>query len=205
MRILLSSRNPGKAREVRAALADLPIRLLTLDEAGVAAEAEESGATYGENALEKARLAAEESGLPALADDSGIEVDALPGELGPRSARFGGEGLDDAGRNRLLLERLEGVEEARRGARFVCVLAFCRPGGRSRLFEGELPGRILTAPRGEGGFGYDPLLFLPERGCTVAELEGETKNRISHRGRALAAFHEWLREEIGREGQAAKG
>lgn len=196
MNILLASGNPGKAREVRAALAGLPVRVLTPEEAGAALEVEETGSTYAENALLKAWAACRAGGLPSLADDSGIEVDALPGELGVRSARFGGEGLDDSGRNRLLVQRMEGVEEARRGARFVCVLAFVRPDGGFSLFEGDLPGRVLETPRGEGGFGYDPLLYLPSRGCTVAELDVETKNRISHRGKALAAFREWLAKEL---------
>lgn len=199
MEIVLASRNPGKAREVAAYLVGLPVRLQTLDAAGVSAEVEEDGATYAENALKKARGAAEATGLPALADDSGIEVDALPGELGVRSARFGGEGLDDAGRNRRLLERLAGVAEARRGGRFRCALAFCRPDGAHHFFGGELEGRVLESPRGAGGFGYDPLLFLPELGCTVAELDIETKNRISHRGRALAAFRAWLEQELEKE------
>ncbi|MBI3126543.1 MAG: RdgB/HAM1 family non-canonical purine NTP pyrophosphatase [Candidatus Tectomicrobia bacterium] len=196
MILLLASGNPGKAREVGAALAGLPVRVVTPKEAGISLEVEETGSTYAENALLKAEAACRAGGLPALADDSGIEVDALPGELGVRSARFGGEGLDDAGRNRLLLERLAGVEEARRGARFVCVLAFVRPGGRFGFFEGELSGRVLAEPRGEGGFGYDPLLYLPSLGRTVAELDLETKNRISHRGRALAAFRGWLAREL---------
>ena len=196
MILLLASGNPGKAREVGAALAGLPVRVVTPKEAGISLEVEETGSTYAENALLKAEAACRAGGLPALADDSGIEVDALPGELGVRSARFGGEGLDDAGRNRLLLKRLAGVEEARRGARFVCVLAFVRPDGRFGFFEGELPGRVLAEPRGEGGFGYDPLLYLPSLGRTVAELDLETKNRISHRGRALAAFRGWLAQEL---------
>jgi XTP/dITP diphosphohydrolase len=200
MRIVLASRNPGKAREVRAALEGLPVRLLTLEEAGVRGKIEETGTAYAENARSKAEEASRLSGFPSLADDSGIEVEVLPGELGPRSARFGGEGLDDAERNRLLLFRLEDVEEKDRGARYVCVLAYHAPGGPSVLFEGELRGRVLQAPRGEGGFGYDPLLYLPERGCTAAELDLTTKNSISHRGRALTAFRAWLAEELANGG-----
>jgi len=196
VKILLASRNANKAREVRAALEGLPVSLLTLDEAGVDLEVEETGATYAENARMKAEAACRASGLPSLADDSGIEVDALPGELGVRSARFGGEGLDDAGRNRLLLERMEGVADAARGARFVCVLAFCRPDGRFGFFEGVLQGRVLREPRGAGGFGYDPVMYLSGMGCAVAELALADKNRISHRGRALAAFRDWLAREL---------
>ncbi len=196
MKILLATRNAGKLREVRAALGDLPVEVLSQDEAGIDAEVIEDGQTYAENALKKAETICRASGVPALADDSGVEVDALPGELGVHSARFGGEGLDDGGRNRLLIERLEGVAEDKRGGRYVCVLAFCRPGEEPVFFEGELPGRVLDAPRGEGGFGYDPLFYLPDQNCTAAELDLETKNRISHRGRALAAFRRWLAGEL---------
>lgn len=196
MKILLATRNAGKLREVRAALGDLPVEVQSLDEAGIDAEVIEDGETYAENALKKAETICRASGLPALADDSGVEVDALPGELGIYSARFGGEGLDDAGRNRLLIERLNGVAEDKRGGRYVCVLAFYRPGEEPVFFEGELPGRVLDAPRGEGGFGYDPLFYLPDQGCTAAELDLETKNRISHRGLALAAFRRWLADEL---------
>lgn len=181
---------------MRDALEGLPIELLSQDEAGIEIDVVEDGETYADNALKKAQAICQRSGLPALADDSGIEVEALPDELGVYSARFGGEGLDDRGRNRLLVERLEEVAEERRGARFVCVLAFCRPGKEPEFFEGELPGKVLPAPRGNGGFGYDPLLYLPEHGCSVAELDLKIKNQISHRGKALAAFRRWLEEEL---------
>ena len=192
MKIVLASRNAGKAREARAALEGTGVELLGMDEAGLDFEVEETGETYAENALLKARAACAASGLHALADDSGVEVDALPGELGVRSARFGGEGLDDSGRNALLIEKMAGVPEARRGARYVCVLAFMKPDGWFGFFEGALRGRLLRAPRGEGGFGYDPLMYLPDRGCAVSELPLEVKNRVSHRGAALARFRAWL-------------
>lgn len=195
MKIVLASRNAGKAREARAALEGTGVELLGMDEAGLDFEVEETGETYAENALLKARAACAASGLPALADDSGVEVDALPGELGVRSARFGGEGLDDSGRNALLIEKMLGVPEARRGARYVCVLAFVKPDGWFGFFEGALHGRLLRAPRGEGGFGYDPLMYLPDRGCAVSELPLEVKNRVSHRGAALARFRAWLAKE----------
>ena len=195
MKIVLASRNAGKAREARAALEGTGVDLLGMAEAGLDFEVEETGATYAENALLKARAACAASGLPALADDSGVEVDALPGELGVRSARFGGEGLDDSGRNALLIEKMLGVPEARRGARYVCVLAFMKPDGWFGFFEGALRGRLLRAPRGAGGFGYDPLLYLPERGCAVSELPLGVKNRVSHRGAALARFRAWLAKE----------
>lgn len=192
MKIVLASRNAGKAREARAALEGTGVELLGMDEAGLDFEVEETGETYAENALLKARAACAASGLPALADDSGVEVDALPGELGVRSARFGGEGLDDSGRNALLIEKMAGVPEAQRGARYVCVLAFMKPDGWFGFFEGALRGRLLRAPCGEGGFGYDPLMYLPDRGCAVSELPLEVKNRVSHRGAALARFRAWL-------------
>ena len=195
MKIVLASGNPGKAREVRAALEGLDVELLSPDEAGIGFDVEETGSTYAENALIKARAACEASGLPALADDSGVEVDALPGELGIRSARFGGEGLDDSGRNALLLDRMREVADAARGARYVCVLAYLKPDGWFGFFEGALYGRILRAPQGEGGFGYDPLMYLPDHGCAVSELPLDVKNRISHRGTALAEFREWLARE----------
>ncbi len=200
MRIVLASGNPGKAREVRAALGGVDVELLTPAEAGIVFEVEETGDTYAQNALIKAQAACAASGLPALADDSGVEVDALPDALGVRSARFGGEGLDDAGRNALLLERMREVPAERRGALYVCVLAYVKPSGWFGFFEGTLAGEILHAPRGAGGFGYDPLMYLPAHGCTVSELPLEVKNRISHRGCALAAFRSWLarEKEIGR-------
>ena len=195
MKIVLASGNPGKAREVRAALLGMGVELLLPHEAGFRFDVEETGSTYAENALIKARAACEASRLPALADDSGVEVDALPGELGVRSARFGGNGLDDSGRNALLLEKMREVPEAERGARYACVLAYVKPDGWFGFFEGVLGGRILRAPRGEGGFGYDPLMYLPEHGCAVSELPLDLKNRVSHRGLALAEFRAWLARE----------
>ncbi len=195
MKIILASGNPGKAREVRAALEGMDVDLLLPAEAGIEFDVEETGDTYAQNALIKARVVCEASGFPALADDSGVEVDALPGELGVRSARFGGEALDDSGRNALLLEKMRDVAEAERGARYACVLAYVKPNGWFGFFEGALYGRILRAPRGEGGFGYDPLMYLPAHGCAVSELPLEVKNRISHRGLALAEFRAWLARE----------
>jgi len=178
------------------ALEGLPVSAISQDEAGIETHVAEDGVTYRENACLKAETISQMSGLPALADDSGIEVDALSGELGIHSARFGGEGLDDVGRNRLLVERLKNVEEGRRGGRYVCVLAFCCSEKEPVYFKGELRGRILRSPRGRGGFGYDPLMYLPETGCTVAELDTETKNKLSHRGKALAAFRDWVSVEF---------
>jgi XTP/dITP diphosphohydrolase len=153
---------------------------------------EETGTTYEDNALIKARAAAAMTGALAVADDSGIEVDALGGEPGVFSARFGGEGLDDEGRTMHLLARLDGVPEARRTARYRCVLALVTPGGAARCVEGTAEGVILTAPRGTGGFGYDPVFLYPPLGRTFAELAPEDKDRVSHRGAAMRALRPLL-------------
>lgn len=183
-RVLLATNNPGKVREYREILAGLPIELVTPQEIGLALEIPETGATYEENARRKARAFAAASGLLALADDSGLEVDALGGEPGVHSHRYDGGQGSDAERYRLLLSRLEGVPMAQRTARFRCVIAVATPEGELYTCEGECPGVILTEPRGDGGFGYDPVFWLPEMGRTMAELAPEEKNRVSHRGRA---------------------
>jgi len=148
---------------------------------------EESGATYAENALIKARATAAHAGVLALGDDSGIEVDALHGAPGVRSARFGGSGLDDRGRVAHLLGLLDNVPDDARGARFVCVIALVGPDDGERLVEGACEGRIARAPRGAGGFGYDPVFFYPPLGGTFGELTDAQKATVSHRGRAAAA------------------
>jgi XTP/dITP diphosphohydrolase len=155
---------------------------------------EETGDTYAANALIKARAGVRLTGALTLGDDSGLELDALDGAPGLHSARFGGFGLDDAGRNRLLLEALRGVEEARRTARFRCVIAMVDVDGREQLVEGAAEGRILTAPRGTGGFGYDPLFYYPPLGRTFGELSGPQKAQVSHRGRAVQAVRRLLTE-----------
>lgn len=193
--IVLASRNPGKLVEIRALLGALPVRLLGLDGFPEAILPEE-GDAYEANALAKARSAARATNRWALADDSGLEVDALQGAPGPRSARFGGPGLDDAGRSRALLDALAGVPAARRMARFVCVAALVTPHGGAWCFRGECRGRILEAPRGEAGFGYDPV-FAPEGSSrSMAELSAEEKNRISHRAHAFRALARALEREI---------
>ncbi|HSJ96022.1 MAG TPA: non-canonical purine NTP pyrophosphatase, partial [Myxococcota bacterium] len=148
---------------------------------------------YAANAAAKALAAARASGLPALGDDSGLEVEALGGAPGPRSARFGGPGLDDAGRTRALLAALDGVPAERRGARFVCVAALATPDGVVATARGECPGRIATEPRGSAGFGYDPIFETAPGGPTMAELPEAEKERISHRGRAFRALGPSLR------------
>lgn len=184
-RIVVASQNPGKAREIARILSDWEVSSLA-DHPPV--DFPEEGGDYTENARVKARVAAKTIGLPCVADDSGLEVDALEGRPGAYSARYGGPGLDDEGRWRKLLEELEGVPSPR-GARFYCVAACAWPDGESVVAEGECRGRILEAPRGEGGFGYDPV-FAPDAGGgrSMAELAREEKDAISHRGRALEAL-----------------
>lgn len=194
MRLALASANPGKLREIQALLTPLGLTVATAAELGFSEDVEETGATFAENAQLKACAVARALQLPALADDSGLAVEALDGRPGVLSARYAGPGADDAQRNAKLLEELAGVPEERRGAAFVCVMACCRPDGRVLLSEGRLEGRIALAPRGQGGFGYDPVFELPGRGLTVAMLSTGEKNAISHRGRALAGLAPGLRE-----------
>jgi XTP/dITP diphosphohydrolase len=159
---------------------------VSLDDLGVAGEPVEDGLTFETNARIKARFAARATGLPALADDSGLEVDALGGAPGLRSARYGGPGLDDAGRRALLLDALRDVPDDRRTARFRCVIAIVDPQGREWVVEGVAEGTITREPRGEGGFGYDPLFYYPPLGRPFAELDDTEKSDVSHRGRAAA-------------------
>lgn len=193
--VVLATRNPGKLREVRALLAGLPVEWVGLSAIGAVALPEE-GDEYAANAAAKARAAARASGLLALGDDSGLEVEALGGAPGPRSARFGGPGLDDAGRIRALLAALAGVPPERRAARFVCVAALAAPDGSIVTARGECPGWIAEAPRGAAGFGYDPIFTPAPDGLTLAELPDEEKDRISHRGHAFRALEPWLRARL---------
>ncbi|MBW6392918.1 RdgB/HAM1 family non-canonical purine NTP pyrophosphatase [Billgrantia antri] len=193
--LVLASANPGKIREFRQLFADLGLRVRPQSEFGVV-DVEETGLTFVENALLKARAASRASGLPALADDSGLEVDFLSGRPGIYSARYAGEPKSDARNNAKLLEALSGVSGPARSGRYWCALVYLRhaddpvPLIVQRSWEGE----ILQQPRGEGGFGYDPLFWLPSLGRSVAELDSEEKNRLSHRGRALEAMLAALRE-----------
>ncbi len=184
MDLLIATTNAGKLAEIQAALKELPVRILSLKDFPAAPEVVEDGATFEENAVKKARALAAFSGLPALADDSGLEVDALGGAPGIYSARYSGDDADDARNNRKLLDQLAGLSEERRGARFVCVLALSALQGEW-LFRAECPGRIAFAPRGANGFGYDPLFLYAPLGRTFGELDRETKSRVSHRGLAL--------------------
>jgi XTP/dITP diphosphohydrolase len=196
MRLLVATMNPGKIRELARALDSTGIEVLGLDHLGNVPDVEETGETFEENARLKAEAYSRLTDLPVLADDSGIEVDALGGAPGVHSARWGGPELDDPGRCRLLLKKISGVEDPeRRTARFRCVLALARGGETLATFEGVVEGRILTEPRGENGFGYDPVFFHPPSGCTTAQLSTEEKQRISHRGRAIEAFLKALRDK----------
>jgi len=190
---VLATGNRYKVEEIRAILADLGIVVRSLSEFPGAPEVVEDGATYRDNALRKARAAAEFTGKPALADDTGLEVDALGSRPGLYAARFAGEGCTFQDNIRKLLGLLEGVPVERRGARFVCVLAFVDPGGHEQIVEGELRGRITETQSGVGGFGYDPVFYVPEAGKTLAELAPDEKNRISHRRRALDKAREIIK------------
>ncbi len=207
MKIVLASRNPKKIGELRTLLAEtLPeVEVLSLDEVGITGEIEETGATFEENALIKARAAAA-SGYIGVGDDSGLSVEALGGEPGVYSARFawvktGTDAHDDAANNRVLLSLLEGLPAERRGAAFVSTVACVFPDGRSFVVRGEVKGRILTEYHGAGGFGYDPLFYYEPYGKTLAEVTPAEKNAVSHRGKAIRAFAERLKAEIGKEPQ----
>ena len=186
--LLIATRNPGKIREFRHLLAELPFELLGLEDFGIALEVEETGRTFEQNARLKAEGYAAVSGALTLADDSGLEVDALGGEPGVRSARYGGPGLGDAGRLDLLLKNMERVPGWRRKARFRAVIALAGPGERGILHiaQGVVEGAICHQPIGTGGFGYDPVFWLPDRAKTIAQLSQGEKNAISHRAKAAA-------------------
>ena len=183
--IVLATRNPGKIRELNDMLAGFGLRVLGLADFPDIGEIEETGTTFQENAAIKARAVATATGLVALADDSGLVVDALGGAPGVYSARYSDPGATDARNNEKLLTALSGVPEEKRACRFVSVIVAMTPGGDSILAEGRWEGRVLNAPRGDNGFGYDPLFFDPELGKSAAELPREVKNGRSHRGRAL--------------------
>jgi XTP/dITP diphosphohydrolase len=189
VKVVVATRNQGKLREIVPLLAELKLDLATIDELAPDAELREDGATFEENALAKARQAARATGLPAIADDSGLEVDALDGAPGVYSARYAGPNADDSRNNAKLLEALRDLPPARRAARFRCVAVFVDPSrGVEIVRDGACAGEILTAPRGSDGFGYDPLFLVPAEGRTMAELPLEEKNRLSHRAAAFRAL-----------------
>ena len=183
--ILVATSNNHKLGEY-AALLNLPdLQLVSLRDVGIAADAPEDGDTFTANSLQKAHYYAKKSGVVTLADDSGIVVDALGGAPGVYSARYGTPDLDDTGRRRLLLANVNALGDVDRSARFVCVIAVVTPDGRELLSEGVCEGQIADVEAGEGGFGYDPIFWLPAHGCTIAQLSADQKNALSHRGKAV--------------------
>ena len=188
MKLLVATNNPGKLEEYRHLLRDLPLEVTNLGDEKIDFEPEETGSTFEENAILKAGAFAEQSGLLTLADDSGLEIDALGGAPGVHSARYGGtQRGEDVRRYRLVLHQLADIPWTRRTARSRCVVAIAVPGGRLETAEGAVEGIIAFDPQGEHGFGYDPIFFVPEYACTLAQLAPEIKNRISHRARAAHA------------------
>ncbi len=192
--LLLATRNLHKLEEFRAIFSDLPLRLLSLRDLQLAIDVEETGTTYAENAELKARAYAQVSNMSTLADDSGLEIDALGGAPGVQSARYLGSETSYEERFRVILELLKGLSLDQRSARFRCVIALVEPLGNIRIVEGVVEGVIADGPRGTNGFGYDPIFSLPELGKTFAELEPEYKNRISHRARAAQSARKLLED-----------
>lgn len=193
-KIIFATGNEGKMREVRMILQDLGVEILSLKEAGIAADVEENGTTFEENAVIKATEIMKMCGEIVLADDSGLEVDALNKEPGIYSARYMGHDTSYHIKNKSLIDRLEGKSGEERNARFVCVIAAALPDGRVFTTRGTMEGQIGYKERGENGFGYDPIFYLPEYGCYSAELPLEEKNKLSHRGKALRLMKEKLKE-----------
>jgi len=194
-KLLLATNNQAKVGEYKSLLKNIPLELVTLAERGITTVVDEVGESLEENVRLKATLLATESQLLALADDSGLEVDALGGEPGRLSARYAGEGASDRDRVNYLLSRLGNVPWQKRSARFRCVIALATPSGEVELCSGECRGIITFEPRGEQGFGYDPVFYLPELGKTMAELPLEIKNRVSHRGQAARKVYQVLKKQ----------
>ena len=187
-KIVFATANEGKVKEIKEILGDFPIEVVSMKEMGITADIEENGTTFEENSLIKARALAKLTGLPALADDSGLEVDYLNGEPGIYSARYLGRDTDYDYKNNYIIDKLSGAKGEERSARFVCVISLVLPDGREFVERGVVEGLIGYEQKGENGFGYDPIFYLPEYGKTSAELPPEEKNRISHRGKALTAM-----------------
>lgn len=194
VRLLAATNNPHKLTEFRRILGPLGVDVVTPADLGISLEVEENGATFAENAGIKARAFHEAGGLPALADDSGLVVDALGGEPGIYSARYGGPGLNDADRTALVLRRMEGIAGEQRTARFIAAIVLVAPGKEPLLFEGTVEGTIADRARGDNGFGHDPIFYYPPFGCTFGEAAPEAKDSVSHRARALAALGHYLRQ-----------
>lgn len=195
MKVVLASRNPHKLVEISRITEKFGFELVMESELGVDIDVEETGSTFEENSFLKAEAVMKATGLPALADDSGIAVDALNGEPGIYSARYGfDDSLDDRGRLNLLLKNTEQVPDGKRQAQFVCVITMVTPDGKFIQARGEIHGELLREPRGENGFGYDPIFYYPPLGMTTAQMCAEDKNRVSHRANALRLFYEKLKE-----------
>ena len=199
--LVLATRNAGKTREIREFLGDFPVEIKNLDDFGRIPSVEEDGATFDENAYKKASFTAKILGLPALADDSGLEVDALGGAPGVHSARYAGPSATDAENNAKLLRKMEG--KTNRAAAFTCVISIAVPSGAALTYEARCEGLIAEAPAGKNGFGYDPVFYYPPLNRTFAQISAEEKNRVSHRGKALAELKEefekvliWIRQRL---------
>lgn len=192
-KIIFATGNMGKLAEIREILSDSDVEIISMKDAGVNIDIVEDGSTFEENAIIKAKAVFKETGILTLADDSGLEVDYLNKEPGIYSARYMGEDTPYSIKMQSLIDRLEGVPDEKRSARFVCAIAAALPDGNVVTTRGTLEGRIAYEPKGEHGFGYDPIFFLPERGCTDAELPEGEKNKIGHRGKALRAMKELLK------------
>lgn len=195
-KIIFATGNAGKMKEIRNILSDLPVQVLSMREVGIQTDIVEDGKTFAENAVIKARAIMQLTGEVVLADDSGLEIDYLNKEPGIYSARYMGEDTSYRIKNANLIQRLEGVPDEKRTARFVCAIAAAFPDGTVKTTEGTIEGRIGYEEKGENGFGYDPIFYVPEFGCTTAELSEEQKNKISHRGRALAEMKEILKDKL---------
>ena len=199
--LVLATRNPGKTREIRELLKDFPVKIKNLDDFGPTPDVEEDGTTFDENAFKKASFMAKILGLPALADDSGLEVEALGGAPGIHSARYAGPSATDQEKTAKLLQAMEG--KANRAATFTCVISIAIPSGVALTYEGRCEGLITEAPAGDNGFGYDPVFYYPPMQRTFAQLSSEEKNRVSHRGKALAELKDefdkvliWIRQRL---------
>lgn len=199
-KIIFATGNQDKMREIREILADMDVEVVSMKEAGIHADIEENGSTFEENAIIKAKAICDITGEITLADDSGLEIDYLDKAPGIYSARFAGEDTSYDIKNRILLDRLEGVPDEERRARFVCAVAAVFPDGTVKVVRETIEGQIAHEIVGENGFGYDPIFYVPEYGCTTAEMTPELKNELSHRGKALRAMKKILEEKF-REGE----
>ena len=197
-RIIFATGNEGKMREIRMILGDLGVPVVSMKEAGAAADIEENGTSFEENAIIKARTIMKKTGEITMADDSGLEIDALGGEPGIYSARYMGEDTSYDIKNNLLLDKLKGVPDEKRTARFVCVICAVFPDGAVESARGTIEGRIAHEIMGENGFGYDPIFYYPECQCTTAQMDPEMKNELSHRGKALRKMREVIEKKYGK-------